>query len=99
MPLARSFRTRAVNMPSTPENEISNFQIDETRAVKATRLLALVSVVVGRVVYQDSAEELSLLVKSDGLEPIGLLEAKRDKPDPAFFIGSGKVDELADLAR
>jgi len=65
--------------------------------VKATRAF-LVSVVVGRVVYQDSAEELSLLVKSDGLEPIGLLEAKRDKPDPAFFIGSGKVDELADLA-
>ena len=65
--------------------------------MKATRAF-LVSVVVGRVVYQDSAEELSLLVKSDGLEPIGLLEAKRDKPDPAFFIGSGKVDELADLA-
>ena len=65
--------------------------------MKATRAF-LVSVVVGRVVYQDSAEELSLRVKSDGLEPIGLLEAKRDKPDPAFFIGSGKVDELADLA-
>lgn len=65
--------------------------------MKATRAF-LVSVVVGRLVYQDSAEELSLLVKSDGLEPIGLLEAKRDKPDPAFFIGSGKVDELADLA-
>lgn len=65
--------------------------------MKATRAF-LVSVVVGRVVYQDSAEELSLLVKSDGLEPIGLLEAKRDKPDPAFFIGSGKVDELANLA-
>ena len=65
--------------------------------MKATRAF-LVSVVVGRVVYQDSAEELSLLVKSDELEPIGLLEAKRDKPDPAFFIGSGKVDELADLA-
>ena len=65
--------------------------------MKATRAF-LVSVVVGRVVYQDSAEELSLLVKSDGLEPIGLLEAKRDKPDPAFFIGSGKVDDLADLA-
>lgn len=58
----------------------------------------LVTVVVGRVVYQDSAEELALLVKSDNLDPIGLLEAKRDKPDPAFFIGSGKVDELNELA-
>ena len=52
--------------------------------MKATRAF-LVCVVVGRVVYQDSAEELALLVKSDGLEPVGLLDAKRDKPDPAFF--------------
>ena len=59
----------------------------------------LVSVVVGRVFYQDSAEELALLVKSDDYEPVGLMQAKRDKPDPAFFIGSGKVDELAELAR
>ena len=59
----------------------------------------LVSVVVGRVLYQDSAEELALLVKSDDYEPVGLMQAKRDKPDPAFFIGSGKVDELAELAR
>ena len=64
--------------------------------MKATRAF-LVCVVVGRVVYQDSAEELALLVKSDGLEPVGLLDAKRDKPDPAFFIGSGKVDELGEL--
>lgn len=59
----------------------------------------LVSVVVGRVAYQDSAEELALLVKSDDYEPVGLLEAKRDKPDPAFFIGSGKVEELGELAK
>ena len=65
--------------------------------MKATRAF-LVCVVVGRVVYQDSAEELALLVKSDGLKPVGLLDAKRDKPDPAFFIGSGKVDELGELA-
>ncbi len=49
---------------------------------------------VGRVTYSDSAEELALLVKSDGLDPVGLLEAKRDKPDPAFFVGSGKVEEI-----
>ena len=65
--------------------------------MKATRAF-LLCVVVGRVVYQASAEELALLVKSDGLEPVGLLDAKRDKPDPAFFIGSGKVDELGELA-
>ncbi len=54
---------------------------------------------VGRTFYQDSAEELRLLVTSDGLEPCGLMQAKRDKPDAATFIGSGKTEELGELAR
>jgi len=58
----------------------------------------LVSVTIGRTVYDDSAQELALLVKSDNLEPCGLLTTKRDKPDPAYFIGSGKVEELGALA-
>ncbi|MDU5053287.1 MAG: GTPase HflX [Sutterella wadsworthensis] len=58
----------------------------------------MVSVTIGRTVYDDSAQELALLVKSDNLEPCGLLTTKRDKPDPAYFIGSGKVEELGALA-
>lgn len=58
----------------------------------------MVSVIIGRTVYDDSAQELALLVKSDNLEPCGLLTTKRDKPDPAYFIGSGKVEELGALA-
>lgn len=58
----------------------------------------MVSVTIGRIVYDDSAQELALLVKSDNLEPCGLLTTKRDKPDPAYFIGSGKVEELGALA-
>lgn len=54
---------------------------------------------VGRVFYQDSAEELRLLVSSDGLEPVGLMQARREKPDPATFLGSGKIEELGELAR
>lgn len=57
------------------------------------------TVAVGRTFYQDSAEELRLLVTSDGLEPCGLMQAKRDKPDAATFIGSGKTEELGELAR
>ena len=58
----------------------------------------MVSVTIGRTVYDDSAQELALLVKSDNLEPCGLLTTKRDKPDPAYFIGSGKAEELGALA-
>ncbi len=53
----------------------------------------------GRTFFADSAEELRLLVTSDGLEPAGLMEARREKPDPATFLGSGKIEELKDLAR
>ena len=66
--------------------------------MKASRAF-LVCVNVGRVVYTDSAEELALLVKSDGLDPVGLIEAKRDKPDPSTFIGSGKVEEIGEEAK
>ena len=59
----------------------------------------LVVVSVGRAFYQDSAEELRLLTTSDGLTPVGLMQAKRDKPDPATFLGSGKIEELGDFAR
>ncbi len=79
-------------------SKIAIFQIDAEREEESSRAL-LVSVNIGRTVYDDSAEELALLVKSDGLEPCGLMTAKRDKPDPAFFIGSGKVEELGELAK
>ncbi|BBF24059.1 GTPase HflX [Sutterella megalosphaeroides] len=52
----------------------------------------------GRNYYTDSAEELRLLVTSDGLEPCGLMQAKRDKPDPATYLGSGKIEELKTVA-
>lgn len=73
------------------------FQIDETREEKASRAF-LVSVLMGRNYYTDSAEELRLLVTSDGLEPCGLMQAKRDKPDPATYLGSGKIEELKTVA-
>ena len=35
---------------------------------------------------------------SDGLEPCGITEAHRDRPDPATYLGSGKIEEIAGLA-
>jgi GTP-binding protein HflX len=43
---------------------------------------------------QDAAEELKQLASSAGFEILGELAVRRERPDPAFFIGSGKVDEL-----
>lgn len=66
--------------------------------MKASRAY-LVSVQLGRFHQPDSAHELSLLVTSDGLEPVGVMTAKRDKPDPATFLGSGKIEELGTQAK
>ncbi len=43
-------------------------------------------------------EELAALARTLNHEVVGMLEQVR-KPDPAYLIGKGKVQELADLAR
>ena len=45
--------------------------------------------------FKASLEELALLARSAGAEPISTITAKRNSPDPAYFVGSGKADEIA----
>jgi len=45
-----------------------------------------------------SLEELALLTDTAGAEPVELVLQRRDLPDPATYIGSGKARELQDLA-
>jgi GTPase len=45
----------------------------------------------------DSIEELEELARTAGAEVAGRLMQKLDHPDPATFIGKGKVEELRDL--
>jgi GTP-binding protein HflX len=47
---------------------------------------------------EDSLTELSLLAETDGLEVVGELTQKMDRPNAETFIGSGKVEELKALA-
>ncbi len=48
----------------------------------------------GLISIEDSLEELELLSETAGLEVVGELTQKLDKPNPDTFIGSGKVEEL-----
>ncbi|HQU27239.1 MAG TPA: GTPase HflX, partial [Acidimicrobiales bacterium] len=41
--------------------------------------------------------ELAELVKTAGAEVRGRIVQRRDRPDPATFVGSGKADELREL--
>ncbi|MES2042105.1 MAG: GTPase HflX [Pseudomonadota bacterium] len=56
---------------------------------------ALVGVDFGKDDFAASLEELSLLSQSAGAEPVTTITCKRSSPDAAFFVGSGKADEIA----
>lgn len=43
---------------------------------------------------QEDLQEFVELVRSAGLEVMDIITAKRSSPDPKFFIGSGKIDEI-----
>ena len=59
----------------------------------------IVSVALGRNPFFDNGEEITELARSDALEVVGLIRARRDKPDPATLLGSGKVEEIRNLAK
>ena len=45
------------------------------------------------------AAEFAELVKSAGAEILGSVTARVDAPNPRFYIGSGKADEVAEMVR
>ncbi len=46
----------------------------------------------------EAREEFEQLVASAAMTPVGVVQARRDRPDPAFFVGSGKAHELREQA-
>ena len=55
----------------------------------------LVSLDFGAADYGESLEELHRLTESAGVRVAAVVEGRRSRPDPAFYAGSGKVDEIA----
>ncbi len=45
-----------------------------------------------------SLDELSLLVDTAGADEVGRVVQRRDAPDPATYVGGGKVEEIRELA-
>lgn len=54
----------------------------------------LVGVDFGHPHFDGELEELSLLARTAGLNPVLRVSCKRRAPDAALFIGSGKADEI-----
>ena len=58
----------------------------------------LVGVDFGHPFFDGELEELGLLAQTAGLTPVARLTCKRKAPDAALFVGSGKADEIKQLA-
>jgi GTP-binding protein HflX len=61
---------------------------------KAIDSAVLVGLDFGNIGYAETLEELKLLVSSAGIEALAVVQGKRERPDPALFAGSGKVEEI-----
>jgi len=60
--------------------------------------VVLVGVDFGLPHFDGELEELGLLAQTAGLAPVARLTCKRKAPDAALFVGSGKADEIRELA-
>ncbi len=47
---------------------------------------------------EEGLDELALLVDTAGADVVGRIVQRRDSPDPATFVGKGKVEELRELS-
>ena len=68
---------------------------------EAREKIILVGVAMGGARTDDvdaSLDELSQLVDTAGADEVGRVVQKRDRPDPATFVGKGKAAELRELS-
>jgi GTP-binding protein HflX len=57
----------------------------------------LVGVDLGEPHFDQELQELGLLAQTAGLDPVARITCKRQAPDAALFVGSGKADEIKAL--
>lgn len=68
-----------------------------SESTTAANTAVLVCLDLGAPDYAENLEEFRLLVESAGVQSVAMIGGKRQRPDPALYAGSGKVDEIAAL--
>ena len=58
----------------------------------------LVRLGLGVHVDPEDLQEFAQLAVSAGAQPVATVTGRRERPDPRFFMGSGKADEVRDVA-
>jgi GTP-binding protein HflX len=80
--------------------ELSDISEAEYRQLRLERVILVGVWTEGSVKdAENSMEELAALAETAGSTVLDALIQRRDKPDPATFIGSGKVSELKDIVK
>jgi GTP-binding protein HflX len=54
----------------------------------------LVRIGLGEPARPEDLEEFAQLALSAGAQPVATVTGRRDRPDPRYFVGSGKADEI-----
>jgi GTP-binding protein HflX len=68
------------------------------RAIREKIVLVGVTIPPEREDDTESAlDELALLVDTAGADVVATVEQRRERPDPAYFVGKGKAEELREL--
>jgi GTP-binding protein HflX len=59
----------------------------------------LVRLGIGAPIDPEDLQEFTQLALSAGAHPVATITGRRQRPDPRFFLGSGKAEELREVAR
>jgi GTP-binding protein HflX len=66
---------------------------------RAGERAVLVRLGLGSAVKREDLEEFEQLARSAGAQPVATITGRRDRPEPRYFVGSGKAEEIASAAR
>jgi GTPase len=72
--------------------------LERPAAAADPRAAIIVCLDFGEPHYEEAVEEVVRLVQSAGVLRHRVLKGRRSKPDPRFYAGAGKVDEIAAAA-
>ena len=74
---------------------VTDLDVDRQRAM----LIGLIRSANDRARGESSMEELALLTDTAGSDPVVAELVRRERPDPATFIGKGKLSELVGISK
>src|SRR5215813_12751794 len=80
-----------------PPNEVDRQPMKSFERPRTGERAVLVRLGLGAPVDPEDLEEFRQLATSAGAIPVATVTGRRERPDPRYFMGSGKAQELADV--